>query len=200
MSQITLIGLLTLGPIISYFWSLFPISYFTPQLLAVLLIPAILSYTKNRLLFIILTSYIINLLVFTTGAAASPVFFLTYFLLFLLGFQLHFTTILSYSLILVLILSQSLNSITSFITLFSLVFVAPLIWFINQLKTTIQNEETDFHLWASLRLRSGLNRILDASRCLTTTNLNPDQKRLTKTVKDTSAYLLDSLDKLKKDL
>jgi len=200
MSPIHSLGLLSIGPIFSYFWSLFELTYFTPQLLALLTIIATLSFKKSKFLFMLLVSYILNLLVASTGNTLSPIFFLLYFLIFLLGFQFQLNLVLAYSLIILLTQSQTVNSLPSFIALFSLVFTVPIVWFTKALELTIQSEETDFQLWSSLKLRTGLNRITDAARCLHLTNLTNDQKRLTKTISDSTNSLLNSLDNLKKDL
>lgn len=200
MSPIYALGLLSLGPIISYLLVTFELNYFTPQIIALLIIISIFAFKKSKVLFIIHTSYIINLLISSTGSTQSPVFFLFYFLIFLLGFQFQLNLVLAYSLVVLLVQSQTVNSFTTFIALFSLVFTVPVVWFTKALELTIQSEETDFQLWSSLKLRTGLNRIVDAARCLHLTNITSDQKRLTKTITDTTSSLLSSLDNLKKDL
>lgn len=200
MTPIHALGLLVIGPIISYLLVTFELSYFAPQLIALLIIISIFIFKKSKVLFIIHTSYIINLLVASTGSTQSPIFFLLYFLIFLLGYQFQLNLVLAYSLTILLIQSQTVNSIPTFITLFSLVFTIPIVWITKILELTIQSEETNFQLWSSLKLRTGLNRIIDAARCLHLTNITPDQKRLTKTITDTTTSLLSSLDNLKKDL
>jgi hypothetical protein len=107
---------------------------------------------------------------------------------------------LSYSLILTILLSQSLNSAISLIPLISLLFVAPLAYYITrELKQKTQTDrqialtQTDVFLWLSLKFKSGITTIIDsASLLLSNPSLSPPQKDQLKKIRSSAKNLLNS--------
>ena len=139
MSQVYVVILFSATSFAAFLFSLSPFTHFTPQLLAVLGIITIVLSRYLRPAVYYLLSLIISILVFTTGGLNSPLFFLIYFLLFAIAFQNPPSTTLAYSLLLIALLSQSLNSPVSLIPLISLVFISPLAWFIGRQYLDISN-------------------------------------------------------------
>ena len=203
MPQIINIILFFLVSLFSFFFSISSFTYFTPQLIALISIAIIILYFFKKNISIHLIALLINTIVFATNGLNSPFFFLIYFLLFVIAFQNPATTTLSYSLFLVLILSQSLNSMISVISLSSLLLITPLAWFISKqyldkLKNEIiiANDETDILLWHSLKLKTGLCQIADNCSELLSQPLSPTQKEKISYIKESSKYLLNSSKKL----
>lgn len=201
MPEIITIGLLGLSAIIPYLLSLIDIGIFLPQLIALLSLLFII-FNKYKLPTIYLISLIINLIIFSSNGVLSPLFFLIYFLLFITAFQFPPTASLSFSLILILLLSQTLSSISSFLTLFSLVFITPIAGFISlqtqkqyQINSTIASDETDFLLWLNLKFKTGINSIIDTSTQLLSTS-TPSQSESLKKIKASAKSLLNSATKL----
>lgn len=208
MSQPIIILTLSLTSLLSYLWSFSPLVHFTPQLLALLSILFIVLFINHKSYIIFLISFIINLLVFTTNGLSSPVFFLIYFLLFTLAFQNPPSTTITYSLILIILLSQSLNSLISVLPLVSLVFVTPLAWFIgkqhlenNNLNLHLTKDETKVFLWFSLKFKTGIIKIIDtASLLLSNPSLSSTQKDQLHLIKDSAKSLLNSSQKLTREI
>jgi hypothetical protein len=147
--------------------SLLPI---IPQIIAFTSLAIILLLIFTNRFFLPLVVFILNLIVFSTGGINSSLFFLIYFLLFSLAFQNRPFINLIFSLITIIFFSYSLNSLSSFIQLFSLLLITPLTYFISQQKQLQENteailsqDETDFLLWISLRLKTSLREILSLS-------------------------------------
>jgi len=143
---------------------------FLPQIIALTSLIIILSLIFIHRLFLPLVIFILNLIVFSTGGISSFLFFLIYFLLFSLSFQNHPITNLIYSLIIIIFYSYSLNSISSLIQLLSLLLITPLTYFISQqqqlhqkTEANLTQDETDFLLWISLRLKNSLKQIISLS-------------------------------------
>ncbi len=184
-----------------------PLSVFTPQIIALISIIFIFLSLFKKIFSLHLISFIICLIVFDSHGLNSPFFFLVYFLLFTIAFQNPPTTTLSYSLTLILLLSQSLNSPQSLIPLASLLFVTPLAWFIgkqylDKTKTDIDIEtsETNILLWLSLKFKTGICTIIDNCAELLSTPLQPSQKEKLKYIKDSAKSLLNSSEKLKDEV
>ncbi|HBP51085.1 MAG: hypothetical protein US68_C0001G0071 [Candidatus Shapirobacteria bacterium GW2011_GWE1_38_10] len=164
-----------------------------PQIIAATsLIIIFLLIFANRL-FLPLVVFILNLIVFSTGGVNSSIFFLIYFLLFSLAFQSRPLTNLIYSLITIVFFSYSLSSVSSLIQLFSLLLITPLTYFISQQKQLQENteavlsqDETDFLLWISLRLKTSLREIISFS----------DNSKINKIAKN----LLKDSEKLQKNI
>lgn len=146
------------------------ITPFLPQIIALTSLIIILLLVFSHRLLLPLVVFILNLIVFSTGGISSSLFFLIYFLLFSLSFQNLPTTNLIYSLITIIFYSYSLSSLPSLIQLFSLLLITPLTYFISQqqqLQEKTENEltqdESDFLLWISLRLKNSLRDIISLS-------------------------------------
>lgn len=203
MPHIISIILFFVVSLFSYIFSISNTLYFAPQLIALTSIAIIVVYFYKKTFSIHLIALLVNLIVFATSGLNSPFFFLIYFLLFVIAFQNPATTTLSYSLFLVLILSQSLNSPISAISLCSLLLITPLAWFIGKqfLEKTkdeeiIAADETDVLLWHSLKLKTGLCQIIDSSSELLSSPLQPSQKEKVHHIKDSAKSLLNSSQKL----
>lgn len=207
MPQTINIILFFLISIISFFFSISNLTYFAPQFIAVISATIIILYLIKKTFSIHLIGLLINIIIFSTNGLNSQFFFLIYFFLFTVAFQNPPTTTLSYSLFLILILSQSLNSINSLISLSSLLLITPLSWFIghqflekNKDDQIIANDETDILLWHSLKLKTGLSQIIDSSSELLSSPLTPTQKNQTIKIKDSAKSLLNSSEKLIKKI
>ncbi len=140
---------------------------FTPQIIALSALIIIFSLIFIHRFFIPLVVFILNLIVFSTGGISSFLFFLIYFLLFSLSFQNQPIINLIFSLITIIFYSYSLNSLPSLIQLSSLLLITPLTYFISQqqeqqqkTEASLTQDETDFLLWISLRLKTSLREII----------------------------------------
>jgi len=206
MPQILTILVYILFALTSFIFTNSSLAIYSPQLIALIsIIFIILLFQKKLSLHLI--SFIITLTVFFTGGLNSSFFFLIYFLLFTLAFQNPPSTTLSYSLVLILLLSQSLNSVQSLIPLSSLLLITPLSWFIGKQyleKAKIENElsidETNFLLWLSLKFKTGICQIVETSSELLSTPLEPIQKEKIHYIKDSAKSLLNSSEKLEAEI
>jgi len=168
---------LSLSTILSYIFSISPFQIYTIQIIAIFTtIFLFLSlyhhqqlFNKNNQSFIILISFIINLIIFNTNGLNSPAFFLVYFLLFTIAFQNPPPLTLAYSLVLIIFLSQSLNSNQSVLPLISLLFISPLSYFISQQQKQLQKtnqdvttDETSIFLWYSTIFKTRISSINDS--------------------------------------
>lgn len=204
MTQFANILFLTFSSLTAYLFSISPISNFVPQIIALSSIVLIVISLRYRQFSLHLIAFIISLIVFHTQGLNSPFFFLIYFLLFTLAFQNPPTTTLSYSLVLILLLSQSLNSLPSLIPLVSLLLITPLSWFIGKqyldktkTDTDLSISETNVLLWLSLKFKTGICQIIDTTSEVLSTPLTPTQKDHLKYIKDSAKSLLNSSQKLK---
>jgi hypothetical protein len=207
MTQIFNIVVYLLVSLIAYLFSISPLSPYTPQFIALLSVIFLLFSLFKKHLSLHLIAFIISLIIFDSNGLNSPFFFLIYFLLFTIAFQNPPTTTLTYSLGLILILSQSLNSTASLIPLTSLLFITPLAWFIgkqylDKAKTEFElsADETNFLLWLSLKFKTGISQIIETSSELLSTPLQPTQKDKIRYIKDSAKSLLNSSTKLEKDI
>jgi hypothetical protein len=204
MPQLFQILLLGFSALLPFLWSLTSLTLYTPQLIALGAVITIILSIKHKSYFIYPVSFVINLIVFTTSGLNSPAFFLIYFLLFVIAFQNPPTTTLSFSLVLVLLLSQSLDSLSSLLPLLSLLFVTPVAYFVGRqyLETTrltsaIQMDETDVFLWFSLTFKTGIQTIIDlSSQLLSNPSLSNHDQESSKAIKDSAKSLLKSAGKL----
>lgn len=211
------IPLLILSPtvILPYLISITSLAVFTPQLIALSSLPLLYflianpkSFNLSQPRFLISIALIINLLVFSTHGLNSPFFFLIYFLLFTLAFNHYPSTTLSYSLLLIICLSQSLNSATSLLPLFSLLFITPLVWFVGhqyldnlKFQNQISFDQTEALLWLNLKFKTGILRIIDSSsQLLSNPALNHTQKDQLHFIKDSAKSLLSSSKKLTQEI
>ncbi len=206
MTQLLNIFILIFTSLTSFLFTNSSLNSYTPQVISLITILFIILLFKKHL-STHLISFIITLIVFSTNGLNSSFFFLIYFLLFTLAFQNPPTTTLSYSLVLILLLSQTLDSIQSLIPLGSLLLITPLSWFIGKQyldKTKTENElikdETDVLLWLSLKFKTGICQIIDNCSEVLSTPLQPNQKEKIKYIKDSAKSLLNSSEKLKDEI
>ena len=204
MTQFVNILFFIFSSLTAYLLSISPISNFVPQIIALSSIVLIIVSLRHRQFSLHLIAFIISLIVFHTQGLNSPFFFLIYFLLFTLAFQNPPTTTLTYSLVLILLLAQSLNSLSSLIPLISLLLITPLSWFIGKqyldktkTDTDLSVSETDILLWLSLKFKTGICQIVDTASEVLSTPLTPTQKNHLKYIKDSAKSLLNSSQKLK---
>jgi len=192
-------------------WTALPTtSFYSLQLVAILIIayvlkPFVLKNKKislgldNKINAFILSSTVL-LLVFSTGGAESPFFFMIYFLLFGIAFLFQPKITLAYSIILITLLSNQIKSPQNILRLFSLVFVTPLALFFGkqylqnleakkeikilekqtaETKKALKNQETNSLIWLSLNFKSSISEILEASALMLSdiSRLTPSQKK-----------------------
>jgi len=207
MTQLLSILLFLFSSLTAYLISVSSYSEFIPQIIAVIAIIFIFISLFKKHFSLHLISFIICLTVFYTQGFNSPFFFLIYFLLFTVAFQNPPSITLGLSLILILLLSQSLDSLTSLIPLLSLLLITPLSWFIGKQyldKTKIENDisfdETNVLMWLSLKFKTGICQIIDNCSELLSTPLQPTQKDQIKYIKDSAKSLLNSSEKLKDEV
>ncbi len=208
MSQLTVISLLSLTSLFGFLLSLTPLSHYLPQIIALISIVLLTVSLRRQTLNLFLVSLLINLIVFGTSGLSSPFFFLIYFLLFVLAFHHPPSTTLAYSLFLIILLSQSLNSTSSLLPLLSLVFISPLAWYVgrqylNNLKMTnsLAKNETDIFFFLSLDFKNHLLDILDSVSLLQSNpKLTPNQKNELVKIKKISQSLLDSSQNLTRQI
>lgn len=147
-----------------------PLVPYIPQLVALAsVLIVILLYFSHRLFFPLLI-FTLHLIVLATGAIDSYLFFFVYFLLFALSFQAPPLLSLVYAVTTVIIYSYSLDSLNSLIKLLSLILISPITYFISlkqieqsRAEANLSQDETDFFLWLSLRLKKSLRDILSFS-------------------------------------
>ena len=204
MTQFVNILFFIFSSLTAYLLSISPISNFVPQIIALSSIVLIIVSLRHRQFSLHLIAFIISLIVFHTQGLNSPFFFLIYFLLFTLAFQNPPTTTLTYSLVLILLLAQSLNSLSSLIPLISLLLITPLSWFIGKqyldktkTDTDLSVSETDILLWLSLKFKTGICQIIDTASEVLSTPLTPTQKNHLKYIKDSAKSLLHPSQQLK---
>jgi len=216
MTQILPILKLTLGPFISSIFLILPqTKIYAPQAIALLSIITIFISLKQKRLSLLSLSYLINTIIFTTGGLNSPVFYLTHFFIFTLASFYPPTVTLSYSLIITLFLTNSLDSPQSVLTLISLPLITPLAYYIAKLnqdnlkkgvqleldQDQISHHESGFFLWYSLTLKNKINTIIDTlSQLLSNPKLNYGQKQMLKNIRHNSKTLLKTATKLAKDI
>lgn len=192
--------------IISYFFTNSFLDKFTPQLIALISIVFIILLFK-KYISLHLISFIVTLIIFSSAGLNSPFFFLIYFLLFTIAFQNPPSTTLAYSLFLIILLSQSLDSVQSLVPLSSLLLITPLAYFIgkqhlekNKLESDISHDETSILLWLTLKFKTGICQIIDSSSQLLSTPLQPNQKEHLQHIRKSAKYLLNSSQKLTKEI
>lgn len=207
MTQILSILFFLFSSLTAYLISVSSFSTFIPQIIALVSIVFIFISLTKKHFSLHLIAFIISLTVFYTNGLNSPFFFLIYFLLFTVAFQNPPSTTLSLSLALILLLSQSLDSIQSLIPLFSLLLITPLSWFIgkqfldkNKVETDMSVDETNILMWLSLKFKTGISQIIDNCSELLSTPLQPTQKDQLKYIKDSAKSLLNSSEKLKDEV
>jgi len=207
MTQVFSILLFLVSSLTAYLISISTLSNFIPQIIALVSLVFIFLSLFKKHFSLHLIAFIIALVVFYTDGLNSPFFFLIYFLLFTVAFQNPPSVTLSLSLSLIILLSQSLNSLQSLIPLSSLLLIAPLSWFIgkqyldkNKVDTDFSVSETNVLMWLSLKFKTGICQIIDNCSELLSTPLQPTQKDKIKYIKDSAKSLLNSSEKLKTEV
>jgi len=207
MTQFFNIAIYLLVSLVAYLFSISLLSPYTPQFIALLSVVFLLFSLFKKHFSIHLVAFIISLIIFDSNGLNSPFFFLIYFLLFTIAFQNPPTTTLTYSLGLILLLSQSLNSLSSLVPLISLLFITPLAWFIGKqyldktkTESQLSIDETNFLLWLSLKFKTGISQIIETSSELLSTPLQPTQKEKLHYIKDSAKSLLNSSQKLENEI
>lgn len=138
-----------------------PITLYSPQIIAFLSIILIIYSLIRKKTPTTLVILVVQIIVFTTGGLLSPLLFLEYFLLFSLSFQESPQTILVFSIILAVFISQSLVSTRSLIYLLSLIFISPLAYLVTQKFEESQNRKMETLLWLSLELKQKILKLGD---------------------------------------
>jgi len=207
MTQFFDIAIYLLVSLVAYLFSISLLSPYTPQFIALISVVFLLFSLFKKHFSIHLVAFIISLIVFDSNGLSSPFFFLIYFLLFTIAFQNPPTTTLTYSLGLILLLSQSLNSLASVVPLVSLLFITPLAWFIGKqyldkakTESQLSLDETNFLLWLSLKFKTGISQIIETSSEILSTPLQPTQKEKIRYIKDSAKSLLNSSQKLETEI
>ncbi len=207
MTQVFSILLFLASCLTAYLVSISSASNFIPQIIALISLAFIFLSLFKKHFSLHLIAFIIGLVVFYTDGLNSPFFFLVYFLLFTVAFQNPPSVTLSLSLGLIILLSQSLNSLQSLIPLGSLLLITPLSWFIgkqyldkNKVDTDFSISETNILMWLSLKFKTGICQIIDNCSELLSTPLQPTQKDQIKYIKESAKSLLNSSEKLKTEV
>ena len=207
MTQVFNILLFLVFTLTAYLISVSTVSGFIPQIIALISLIFIFLSLFKKYFSLHLIAFIIGLIVFYTDGLNSPFFFLVYFLLFTVAFQNPPSVTLNLSLGLILLLSQSLNSLQSLIPLGSLLLITPLSWFIgkqyldkNKVETDFSVSETNVLMWLSLKFKTGICQIIDNCSELLSAPLQPSQKDKIKYIKDSAKSLLNSSEKLKDEV
>jgi hypothetical protein len=201
------LAFLTIATILTWLWTTNEgLSFYTLQLTALLiLIYFVKNITRNpepeqarsgastKYVDATILTMVVLLLIFSTGGLSSPLFFLSYFLLFGISFLFEPTLAITYSLILIVFLgSQSgfgspQNNFTesgSLLKLFSLLLVSPLALFFGQQflqnlvdknrikiyqnkwlnnEKSLEKQETNALFWLSLNFKQTLAEIVEIS-------------------------------------
>jgi len=199
MSLVAIFSLLSATSISAYLISLLPLTYFLPQLIALTAILFFLFY-KYHLPYIYILNFIVNLIVFSSGGVHSTYFFLIYFILFASAFQLLPLTSLSFAIVELILLAQTLNSQNSLIPLASLLFITPISYLLSlqrlsqqKAEDTLAIDETDFLFWLNLKFKKNMVTIIDSvSLLLSSPGLNHSQKAELHKIKSQSLALIKS--------
>jgi hypothetical protein len=229
---------LILAVVLVFFWTNVPeLSVYTLQLIALF----VLAYFVNQFYFrrkkqvfsrtnltieAIIFTMVVLLLVASTGGLTSPLFFLTYFLMF--GLALLFEPLITFSLALAMVFFFLLRPVKETLLqeglqLLSLLLVTPLAMFFGRqylklladeekikilqeesqiIEEEIKKEETDVLLWSSLELKRGLTEILhQTSEMLADlSHLTLKQKEKLSKIRQTASNLLRASQQLKEEV
>ena len=219
---------LLLATFLTWLWTNSPtLSYYNLQLIAFLLILWLIKvyFTKkekgvvNLAIDASVFTLVVLLLVFSTGGASSPLFFLLFFLLFGLAFTFEPPLVITFTFILLAFLAPGVKDINDAASLVSLFLVTPLALFFGQLKIRLlaeekraalfqkkwvkdenhlENQESNTLLWLSLKLKPGLIEIIDKTSQLLAdlSHLTPSQASSLKRIKRVAKELLKGGEKL----
>lgn len=212
---------------LTFFWTSNPtLSYFNLQIVAFLVIVffiknIVFKGNDNKVVDALILTLIVLLLVFSTGGADSPLFFLIYFLLFGLSFLFEPPITVIFSIILVIFLAPFAKTINEMASIFSLVLITPLALFFGQqyLKNltaqkrikiykdrwledekSLESEETNILMWLSTAFKPAIIEVLDRTSQLLSDigRLAPTQKSHLKRIRRLTKQLAKSGDRLKR--
>lgn len=216
MTQISTIIRLSLGPLFSSAFLFFlNIKLYTPQAIALTAIITIVVSLKQKRLSYTALSFLVNIIIFSTGGLNSPVFYLSHFFIFCLSALYPPVITLSYSLVTTLFMVNSLDSIQSVLNLISLPLITPLAHYISKLsqdnikkgqqievdQDQIVHHESNYFLWFSLTFKRIVSQIIDTtSQLLSNPKLDYGQKQKLKHIKHSTKILLKTATKLAKDI
>ncbi len=208
MKRLKPIAFFSLASILAFLISLSPLFDFAAQFIALSSILIIIYSLKKKNIPLYIITFTVTLIVLFTNGLNSPLFFLIYFLLFIIAFQNPPTVTLSYSLVLIFILSGSLNSFSSLIPLLSLLLITPLAAFVSNqylenkhLNDEIGFQETEILLWYSLKFKKFINQISNSAEyILANKDLSPDQKKELYKIKNHAKDLLESSSELTREI
>jgi len=218
--------------LLSWFLASESLNYYLPQLIALTVILYLVYLNFNRHKGAVnkvgrlegyLFAFIILVIVFATGSAQSPVFFLVYFMIFGISFIIEPYLSLLFSLFLSIFF---LSSVTVFETQtvlnsLSIIFISPLSTFFGKLylnsladkkrvglykdmwqetQKHLEVEETDVLLWLTTRLSPGLVEIIDRASLILSKldKLTESQKKDIKKIRKVALGLLSDKEKLQK--
>lgn len=214
---------LFLAVVTTWAWTSHPaLSFYNLQLVAALIV---VWFLKNRLWpttkipDALILAIIVFLLVFSTGGAGSPLFFLIYFLLFGLSFLFEPPTTITLAFILLVFLAPTVKTINEVASLLSLFLITPLALVFGRIylknlagqkkiklyqKKWLENEEhlekqeTHALLWLTTVLKPALIETLDKLSLLLSdlAHLTPDQKTNLKRIRKLAKRLLRGGEKL----
>lgn len=207
-------------------------SYYIPQLIALVIILYIFYFNarkhkadKSRVgkLEGYIFTFIILLVVFATGSAQSPVFFLIYFLIFGISFIIepYLSLLFSLFLSLFLISSATAPEAQAVFNSLSIIFISPMSTFFGKLylnsladkkrvglyknmwqesQKHLEVEETDVLLWLATKLSPGLIEIIDRSSLILSKvdKLTESQRKDVRKIRKIALGLLRDKEKLQK--
>ncbi len=226
------LAFLTIATVLTWLWTTTEtLSFYTLQLIALLIL---IYFVKNiarrpqpatdklKYLDSIILTMVVLLLIFSTGGLGSPLFFLTYFLLFGISFLFQPKLAIIYSVILIVFfgVQSNLDSTDYLLKLLSLLLVSPLALFFGQqflqnladknrikiykkkwLKNekSLENQETSALFWLSLNFKETTAEIIEISATLLAniSSLSPHQENSIRKIKKKAELLLTEGEKLK---
>lgn len=226
LTTLFIILILTLVSTIVFFWAQSPLVDYNLQLVAALVIIFLINRKLSSDRFL---GQPINLGIFTvavlvlvsgTGGLASPLFSLTYLLLFGAALLSSTPIVLALNLIIMIFFSSSLTSVNAAVQLFSLLLITPLAIFFGRqylhllkqqgeiifLKKTnevneksLAQQESNALIWLSLNLKIALAEVGEAiGRLLADlSHLTPDQARSLKKIHQQILQLLKESQNIK---
>ncbi|MBL7078296.1 hypothetical protein ISS42_01395 [Candidatus Shapirobacteria bacterium] len=222
---------LFLAVVTTFVWTQHPtLSFYNLQLIAALIIVWFLKQklfskeeqnTARKTLDALILTIVILMLVFATGGANSPLFFLIYFLLFGLSFLFEPPITITLAFILLVFLTPSVKTSNEVASLLSLFLITPLALYFGRLylqnltsekraelyqekwvesEKHLGSQEINVLLWLSLKLKPGLEEVLDRTSLMlcSLSKLSPSQKSDLKIIRKKSQHLLKGAEKLQR--
>lgn len=221
---------LFLAVVTTFVWTQHPVlSFYNLQLIAALVI---VWSVKNKLfgekqalahktIDALILTIVILLLVFATGGANSPLFFLIYFLLFGLSFLFEPPITITLTFVLLVFLTPTIKTANEVTALLSLFLITPLALYFGQLylknltaekkirlyqekwlkdEEHLEKQETNVLFWLTLKLKPKLEEVLDKTSLLLADigHLTPPQKAHLKRIRKLTRHLLRGGEKLQR--